>query len=137
MTHTTDDASTGSGGVLPPEADSAIAAQRGAGIMMFINSVGELTVYDAESGQQFKHDPEFHRRHDTDLKINDNGEPELYDASGGRRVLMVELKKNGKEYREPVNPSHRHINSRVIYLWTYEGSHNKCVWSNGIEVCRG
>lgn len=140
MTHTTDGASNAGGGALTPEGDSAVAAQTSnthGGIMMFINSAGELTVYDAESGQQFKDDPGFHGSHDTDLKINADGEPELYDTRGGRRILMVEHKKNGKEYREPVNPSNRHIDARVIYLWTYEGSHCNCVWSNGKHVGRG
>jgi hypothetical protein len=139
MTHTTDDASTAGGGVLTPEGDSAVAAQTSnthGGIMMFINSVGELTVYDAESGQQFKDDPGFHTLHDTELKINENGEPELYDTREHPSSLMVEHKKDGKPYREPVKRSNRHIDARVIYLWTYEGSHCNCVWSNGKHVAR-
>ncbi len=130
MTRTTGDTHTATGDVVPPEADSALAAQasdKRGGIMMFINSAGGLTVYDAETGEQFSDDPEIGKKHDTEVIFNANGEPELYDTSGGEKRLMVEHKKNGKPYREPIGLSERHIDARVIYMWTYKGSHCNCV----------
>lgn len=126
MTQTTDDThmATGDG----PEADSAIAAEMKRGsIMMFINSAGDVTVYDAETGEQFRDDPEIGKKHGTEVVFNANGEPELYDTSGGEKRLIVEHKKNGKPYREPVGLSERHIDARVIYMWTYKGSRCNCV----------
>jgi hypothetical protein len=123
MTQTTDDTYTATGDVVTPEADSD---KRG-GIMMFINSAGNLTVYDAETGEQFRDDPNIGEHHHTEVVYNANGEPELYDTSGGERRLMVEHKKMGKPYREPVGLSERHIDARVIYMWTYKGSSCNCV----------
>jgi hypothetical protein len=135
MTHTTDDPST-AGGV--PKADSAVAAHTSdtpGGITISIKDE-QFRVFDAETGEEFKDDPEFHRRHDTDLVINANGEPELYDTRGGRRVLMVEHMKYSEAYREPVKRSDRLIDAGVIYYWTYAGTLCNCVWSNGKHVGR-
>jgi hypothetical protein len=103
------------------------------GIMMFINSAGELKVFDAVTGEEYRDDPAFHTSRETKLEINANGEPELYDTRGGERPMAVH-RKNGKDFREAVGISPRHIDARVIYVWTYQGSHCNCIWSNGKHV---
>jgi len=115
-----------------------LAKKEGAEIVMFVNDKGKLVVVDTETGTPLpEFDDSVHEHHPAEIRLDQAGEPVLYDKGLGEPIVVHE-KPYFNHFRIPVsNPkSGRHIAAHVVYFWRYSGSSSCCTWSGGSHVVR-
>ncbi len=115
---------------------SRLVRESCAELVMLVDGKGKLIVVDVDTGKALEQfvDAE-HDGHPAEIRMNEQGEPVLYDKKT-KAPIVVHEKPCDQPFRVPVPQSDRYLGANVIYFWSYQGSHNCCVWTGGSHYVR-
>jgi hypothetical protein len=110
--------------------------ESGAEVVMFVNSAKKLIVLDATTGEAMTATSSLQHggHHDSAIRINELGEPVLFDTKTGKD--MVRHEETARGFRDSTPISTRIDDARIIYFSQYKGSHCICMWSGGDHYVR-
>ncbi len=112
--------------------------ESGAEVVMFVNSAKKLIVLDAETRvavtptSSLQHEDHHH----AEIRINELGEPVLFDTGTYPPQPMVRHEKTAGGFRDSTPISPRIDDARIIYFWQYKGSHCTCIRRGGDHYVR-